>query len=65
MAPYRLPQFKFKCFFFTSSCRKAVNINPKNDAELFGNVDGSCADSGLFLFALSCTVQVTSVSITR
>ena len=46
-----------QCFFFTTSCRKAVNINPRKDAEVFVNVDDNYADSGLFLFALSCTIH--------
>ena len=34
-----------------------MNINPKKDAEVFDNVDDNYhnGDSGLFLFALSCT----------
>jgi len=52
---------KHSMLFFTTSCRKAVNTNPKKDAEVSVGVDENHVDSGLLLFALSCATHRTSL----
>ena len=36
-----------------------MNVNPTKDAEVFDNADDELANSGLLLFALSCTPYCT------